>query len=61
MDLAFANEEEAEFWLKETKKKQEWRDDFFKTFRNLLPQQRLKELEKQEATQPKAKAERAMK
>jgi hypothetical protein len=37
MDLASANDDEAEFWKKETKKKQEWRDDFFKTFRNLLP------------------------
>ena len=56
MDLSEENVD-AEYWKEQLKLKSEWRDEFFKQFRELLPPNRLKALEKTENT-PKKVAER---
>jgi len=34
--------EESKYYMREYEKKQKWRDEFFQTFKNLLPQSKLK-------------------
>lgn len=45
--------QEAQYWVKKVKEREEQRDLFFKDKRELLPPSKLKELEKEELLSPK--------
>lgn len=52
MDITEKNTE-SEFWQQKIKEKQQWRDEFFKPFKELLPPSQLKIIELEEKDSPK--------
>jgi hypothetical protein len=52
MDITEKNTE-SEFWQQKIKEKQQWRDEFFKPFKELLPPSQLKIIDQEERDSPK--------